>query len=159
MIKAGHSRESSIWTAAALARKTFFKIHPSGALPLWLAYPKTFRLKKYYDEHGEPVRTLQDNPRTIPNIAQATRLYKGFTGVAPRTLKKLTLPPMPKTALAIGRVLGIIYTVDATNEAFKHEFKSKARPLLIVSADGHQVFLRGGAFTFTKRGFVDKPGR
>ena len=96
------------------------------------------------------------NPRTLE---QAKRLYKGFTGTEPRTLKRITVPPLPTHALAIGKVLGIIYSVDATGEKFKHAFAASARPLLIVSADGRQVFISGGEYTFTSRGFVDKPRR
>lgn len=157
MIRAGHTRESSIWTAAARARKSFFKAHPAGALPLWLAWPKQFRLRKFYTEHGEPVTThpdLQENP---VSLEKAKRLYKGFTGAAARTVRKINLPPYPQTVLAIGKVFGIMYQVSQTGERFQHEFKGNAQPSLLISDDGHQVFLRGGAYTFTKRGFVDNP--
>lgn len=89
------------------------------------------------------------------SLARAKRLYQGFTGTAPKTLKRLPVPRLPGTALCIGKVFGILYQVDATGERLHHEFKGKARPLLLVSADGHQVFWLGGAYTFTKRGFVD----
>ena len=157
MMRAGHSRESSIWTAAALARKSYFRANPGGALPVWLAWPKSFRLRKFYDEHGEPVTKhpdLQDNP---VSLARAKRLYKGFTGAAARTVRKINLPPPPQTVLAIGKVFGIMYQVAETGERFRHEFQGKARPSLLVSDDGRQVILRGGAYTFTNRGFVDNP--
>jgi hypothetical protein len=99
----------------------------------------------------------QENP--APNarsLAQAKRLYKGFTGRSPRTLKQLAIPALPATGLAIGRVFGIMYDVAATGERFQHEFKGKSRPLLVVADDGKQVFLIGGSYTFTQRGFVDR---
>lgn len=144
--------------AASAARKSYFDRFPRGALPNWLAFPKTARMASHYDAGGRPL--LNSNPVARPSaasLAQAKRLYEGFTGVAPRTLRKINLPPLPETGLAIGKVFGIMYTVDATGERLHHEFKGKARPTLIAASDGTQVFLRGGAYTFTKRGFVDKP--
>jgi hypothetical protein len=90
------------------------------------------------------------------SLARAKRLYKGFTGHLPLTLKRLEVPALPATGLAIGRVFGIMYDVAATGERFQHEFKGKARPLLVVADDGKQVFLIGGSYTFTQRGFVDR---
>lgn len=156
--KSGVDRNNAIYTAASYARKCYFQQYPEGALPLWLAFPKSARLQNAYSLEGFP-RNVQDNPRpACPDsaaLAQAKRLYTGFTGKAPRTLKKLAIPPLPKAGLAIGRVFGIMYSVDATGERFRHEFKGSSRPTLIVGSDGKQVFLRGGAYTFTKRGFVD----
>lgn len=159
LLDAGHERNSAVMAAASMARKSFFKRFPRGALPNWLAYPKTNRLANHYTSSGAPV-TLRENPIDArPNesqLAKATALYEGFTGEAPRTLRKLTAPLPMKEGLAIGKVFGIMYSVDATGERFRHIFKQRAQPLLVVSPDGHQVILHGGAYTFTKRGFVDK---
>ncbi len=158
--RAGHSRDSAIFVAYAEARKCWFATHPGGHLLYELAWPKTARRRKDYDRDGRPLALesqlqTQRNPRGEPDIRQATGLYKGFTGKAPKVLKKINVPPLPETALAIGKVFGIMYSVDSTKERFHHEFKGKAQPLLVVAADGRQVFLLGGAYTFTKRGFVD----
>ena len=156
--RAGHSRDSAIFVAYAMARKSWFAAHPRGHLIYELAWPKSARRKQDYDRDGRPFTSeMQSNPRaTAPDTRKATALYRGFTGKAPKVLKKINVPPLPETALAIGKVFGIMYSVDATGERFHHEFVGKARPLLIVAADGRQVFLSGGAYTFTKRGFVDK---
>jgi len=218
--RAGHSRDSAIFIAYAMARKSWFATHPRGHLIYELAWPKSARRKQDYDKDGRPVATesalqsvrtnpvakgntqinrilesdatprikilrlqnlalrtyassprqkeviaaykaleaqIADNPRTAaPDVTRATALYRGFTGKAPKVLKKINVPPLPETALAIGKVFVIMYSVDATGERFHHEFVGKARPLLIVAADGRQVFLSGGAYTFTNRGFVDK---
>jgi hypothetical protein len=90
-----------------------------------------------------------------PEMAKAIQLYTDFTDKAPTHLKKIHVPPLPKAGLTIGKVFGIMYSVDATGERFHHEFKGKAQPLLVVAHDGRQVFLSGGAYTFTWRGFVD----
>lgn len=159
--RAGHSRDSAIFVAYAEARKCWFAAHPRGHLIYELAWPKSARKRGDYDRDGRPLALesqlqTQRNPRAeTPDTRKATALYRGFTGKAPKVLKKIDVPPLPETALAIGKVFGIMYSVDATGERFHHEFKGKARPLLIVAADGRQVFLSGGAYTFTKRGFVD----
>jgi len=156
--RSGVDRNTAIYTAACFARKCYFARFPHGALPQWLCFPKTARLSDLYDKQGKP-HIIESNPSEagLPPaaLAQAKRLYRGFTGKSPRTLKRTTIPAPPKVGLAIGKILGIIYSVDATNERFKHEFSSKARPTLIVGSDGKTVYLRGGAYTFTSRGFVD----
>ena len=107
-------------------------------------------------DHMDLERIAKRNPHpSPPDVSRAAALYRGFTGAEPKTLRRLEIPPLPKTGLAIGKIFGILYSVDATGERFHHEFKGKARPTLIVSDDGKQVVMRGGAYTFTKRGFVD----
>lgn len=161
MVAFGHERNSAIMAAASHARKCFFHRFPRGALPIWLAYPKIARTARYYDKGGRPLRALaqsvEANPVEAPDLRQATALYRGFTGKAPRALHKTAFNPAVRVGLAIGKVFGIMYSVDATNERFHHEFKGKARPTLIVASDGKSVYLRGGAYTFTKRGFTDSP--
>ena len=158
---ADHAR--AVYDAAAMYRKSWFSRYPQGALPLWACYPRDARTRERYAANGTPLH-IKQNPRrmdNMPSVAEfkeAEALYSGFTGKASRTLKKIELPPMPKVGLAIGKIFGILYSVDATGERFHHEFKGKARPTLIVSHDGKQVFMRGGAYTFTKRGFVDQGG-
>jgi hypothetical protein len=153
-----------------MARKAWFARYPQGHLPFELRYPKRATRKHEYDRQGRPIPDLVDqaraNPRSInrvsyggakaPDLTSAIRLYQGFTGKAPRTLKKIGIPSLPRAGLTIGKIFGIMYTVDATGERFHHEFKGKARPHLVVSSDGRQVFLSGGSYTFTQRGFVDR---
>lgn len=150
---------AAVYAAASAARKSYFKRFPKGALPMRLAFPKHHRLAQHYDSSGRPLLhqpPIRNNPSPEPRaLARAKALYKGFTGETPKTLKMLPVPALPKVGLAIGKIFGILYQVDATGERFHHEFKGKARPTLIVASDGKQVFMRGGAYTFTKRGFVD----
>jgi hypothetical protein len=167
LMREGSSRNAAIFIAACEARASWFSAHTKGFLPARLAFPKSARARSNYDRDGRPTKaaferdtaTISTNPRphsTASAIGRAAKLYTGFTGKAPKTLKRLSVPDAPKAALAIGKVFGIMYSVDATAERFHHEFKGKARPTLIVANDGKQVFLRGGAYTFTQRGFVDK---
>ena len=88
--------------------------------------------------------------------ARAAKLLRGFTGT--RTVKSRVArkPAIPDSVVEIGPILGIIYKIDNTGEKLHHAFASKAQPLLLVSHDGRQVFIVGGRFTFTDRGFVDR---
>ena len=146
----------------ANARVSYFHAKPRGVLPLRLAYPKHLRSRDDYNLEGRAYREFnapQENPkRAAPRaaeLAKARRLFAAFTGRAPQGVKQLKIRPFD-TGLAIGKVLGIIYSVEATGEKFRHTFKASSRPHLVISADGHQVIVCGGNFTFTERGFVDK---
>lgn len=170
-----------MYRALCAARASFFKDRPRDELPMNLALNHKYN-RLDYDVAGEPVyrptyadikgrggETLYSPGRyrvghsggaTAPpkrELEQAATLYQAFTDQAPGAVRKLDMPDMPHAALAVGRVFGIMYSVDATGERFQHEFKPHAQPLLLVAPDGRNVYLHGGAFTFTSRGFVDAP--
>jgi len=111
--------------------------------------------KKRVLRRGAVRRTPQAAAGADPSeIKKAIALFRGFTGHAPAEPKLVKIKPF-KLGLAIGRVAGVIYTVDATGERMRHEFKVGSRPHLIVSNDGKTALICGGRFRFTKRGFVD----
>ena len=177
----GHNRDAAMYGAMCAARASFFKAKPSGELPPRLALHQKYSPLDY-DADGQPVYRptyadvkgrggdTQYNPgryavghsggATRPprrELEQAATLYEAFTDQAPGAVRKLDVPDMPNAALAVGKVFGIMYSVDATGERFHHEFKPHAQPLLLVAPDGRNVYVHGGAFTFTSRGFVDAP--
>lgn len=90
-------------------------------------------------------------------LRKGAALYTKFTGHEDVDVVKATIRPMPKVAVEIGKVDGILYTTvrDGVTEKYIHKFKSRSRPLFAVSTDGKQLFLLGGAFTFGERGIVD----
>jgi hypothetical protein len=90
-------------------------------------------------------------------LRKAAALYTKFTGHKDVDVVKAKIAPMPKVAVEIGTVDGILYTTvrDGITEHYKHDFKKNSRPLFAVSPDGKQLFLLGGAFTFGERGIVD----
>lgn len=90
------------------------------------------------------------------NEARAAKLLRGFTGTRNVNSRVARKPVIPDSVVEIGNILAIVYEVDNTGEKLQHTFASKARPLLVVSHDGKQVFIVGGQFTFTSRGFVDR---
>jgi hypothetical protein len=94
-------------------------------------------------------------------IRRAAALYERFTGASVDAGKRVAFPGNPQVALAIGKVLGIMYetTRDGRREKYLHEFNAVSRPLFAVSYDGKQLYMIGGSYNFTERGIVDKRPR
>ena len=92
---------------------------------------------------------------------KAARLFKRFTGHDPVQVGKIAVPSMPSEGVAIGFILDIAYETvrNGKVERYRHTFSKHARPLLVVSPDGRQILMLGGAFRFTERGIVDSPKR
>lgn len=186
LINDGFSRSQSIVQAFNSARASYFKAHPQGALPEWLAYPKDRRLSRFYLPNGAPLKNAprahtETNPvreldidnaelSRIRNevqkqmtgqgraVRKAAALYTEFTGHDDPRLTKIAIPSIPQAALAIGEVDGIMYSTvrDGVPEKYVHKFKRSSRPLMISSPDGKQLYLIGGSYDFTERGIVDK---
>ena len=91
-------------------------------------------------------------------VNQAADLYQRFTGHEADEGAKIKVPPLPKVAVAIGDIDGVLYTTvrDGVVEKYIHKFAAKDKPLFAVSPDGKQLFMIGGNYTFTERGIVDK---
>lgn len=182
MQRHGIGRVLAIRSAFDKARQSFFKAHPKGALPEWLAYPRDRRIAKYYLDSGAPMRDVREtNPvrelgisdeerddiqrkvqkefsGTGADVRRAAKLYADFTGHDDVQVTKVVIPDMPHAALAIGKVDGILYSTvrDGVAEKYIHRFKSSSRPLFLASPDGKQLYLIGGSYNFTELGIVDK---
>lgn len=91
-------------------------------------------------------------------IEQAAKLFEDFTGHDASEVVPVKVRSLPKTALAVGMILGVIYETvrDGEKERYIHQFKARSRPLFAVSHDGKQLLLLGGAYDFTDRGIVDR---
>lgn len=91
-------------------------------------------------------------------VKQAARLYEDFTGEQAREIDLVGMPNFPDVGLVIGEITGIMYQTvrDGKLEDYIHEFKASSRPTFVVSHDGKQLLLLGGAYNFTARGIVDK---
>lgn len=60
----GDDARTALYKACCLARAKFFKAHPGGAIPEWLAFPKGRRLASHYAPNGAPMRAkLEENPK------------------------------------------------------------------------------------------------
>ncbi len=159
MVTAGYSKTSALAASFALARVSFFKRHPHGALPTWLAYPKGYRLRQHYDANGKPVQQtpFARNPAPRREIEQAAALFEAFTGKRADRMERIPLQPMPKAGLAFGELLEVGYISFRDGRPYRHTFrKVSSRPLLVASHDGKQVLMLGGAYAFTDRGIEDR---
>lgn len=159
----GTQRETAIAKAYNAARKAYFRRFPAGALPLWLAHPKTHRVAQYYAPNGAPIkRSILTNParetlnHSTKEIGAALRRYKGFTGRKPGPLVKLRIPAPFKIGVAFGTLVEVVYISERDGLHYRHTFRPKSRPLVVASSDGKQVQIVGGRFAFTDRGIVDK---
>ena len=173
MVASGHDRNEAVVAAANKARASYFNRYPQGAIPAWLAHPKNYRLRRYYDKHGRSLRSdpernssnitgkiLAKKEKIEHDIKRAKQLGFDFSGHNPKRLNKISIPNTPNVGLAIGQVLGIIYQTkrDGVLEKYIHRFTSKqSRPLLVTSPDGKQLLLVGGSYNFTDRGIVNVP--
>lgn len=166
--RAGYTREMAVAEAYCAGRRAFFKRHPGGLLPAWLAYPRGNRERAFYDRNGIPIRRtradkigkqeFRQNP-SPPNreIEQAARLFKRFTGRPADRIDKIPLQPLPKTGLAFGEMVEIGYISYRDGLPYRHSFRPlRSRPLLVSTHDGKQVLLIGGSYAFTERGIVNK---
>lgn len=152
----GVALASDIARVYALARKSYFRQHPHGLLPAWLAYPKGNRHRYHYDKQGRPV-VFRSNPAPRDEIEQAKRLYTDFTGKRANRVTPIPLRPMPKAGLAFGQLIEIGYISYRDGRPYRHTFrKVSSRPALVASHDGKQVFMLGGAYAFTERGIEDR---
>jgi hypothetical protein len=180
-----HTRESALAAAYAKARVSFFHKHPRGALPLWLSFPRKYRLRNHYDRNGRPItvnpiallaplkalshidtarslfrrnpRTQRRQPRNDAEIRAASKLFEDFAGKKATTVRAIELGKQPRTGLAFGELIEVGYKSFRDGRPYRHTFwPTKSRPLLVATHDGKQVLLLGGAYTFTERGIENK---
>lgn len=89
------------------------------------------------------------------SITQATRLFRAYFDRDPQgdEISRVAMRG-PDDALAIGPLYGLIYHSEIERKPFIHKFKASDRPLLLVSSDGRQIYVLGGGYRFTERGFI-----
>ena len=165
--RAGKAWASAVAIAYANGRVSFFRSHPRGALPEWLAYPKGYRLREHYDAHGKPAFAKQEyaeNPASEsraqhPNprkLAQAAALFEDFTGKRATRITKHSLPELPTEGLVFGRLVQVGYESARDGRLYRHTFRKRSQPLLVATPDGKTVYIVGGRYAFTDRGIEDK---
>lgn len=91
-------------------------------------------------------------------IALAAKTAKNFHGREPSEIRAVLMPKIPNAVACIGVVSVIQYVAerDGKTYEFRHAFKQHSRPHLCVTPDGKLVLMLGGAWVFTKDGFVDR---
>jgi len=120
----------------------------------------SLRGEKYQYALVPATRKVSKNPVPLSQhakVKQAIELFEDFTGHTPEYLDRVKLK-IPDVGLLIGDCDGILYTTvrDGKRESYVHRFRKNSRPRLIVTHDGKQLVLLGGAFQFTERGIEDR---
>lgn len=90
------------------------------------------------------------------SAARARALYKAFYKKEPPA-GAIVLVDMkrPVDAVVIGELDSVTYhRADQPNKKpYLHQFSKNRRPQLLVTSDGKQIFVLGGAFGFNAQGF------
>lgn len=91
-------------------------------------------------------------------IRQAAKLYGDFSGHESEIVGRVRAPKIPPVLVKVGQIDFIGYRTvrDGRKEKYIHKFAKGAKPMFCVSADGKQIFLLGGNYSFTEQGIVDK---
>lgn len=108
---------------------------------------------------GQSQRVVRERFKaTDPDVLAAADLYERFTGHKAEGVGTIPLPRMPRVGVLIGDIDGVLYTTvrDGKTEKYIHQFHRDDKPAFVVSPDGKQLFLIGGAYDFTERGIVDR---
>ena len=99
--------------------------------------------------------------RNPEGLDEAARKLEQFTGHEPGKVIKAHVSDA-RQGLVIGELDLIGYRVkrEGINGGrmvrYGHQFKKKARPLLAVTKDGHQLLIVGGRYEFTEAGIEDR---
>ena len=109
--------------------------------------------------HRDLLPAIKKNPtpgRIGRAYKRAVKLYQDFTGHDPKFLDEWSVS-VPEVAMQVGKITGIMYTtkMDGKEQEFLHEFSGRSRPILAASADGNQLLILGGNYSFTDRGIID----
>lgn len=83
----------------------------------------------------------------------AIELFKKFHHRAPKRGQIALLGMEPEEALLVGKFTRIAYCALDGKE-YIHTFNKRNRPHVFVSSDGRQIYILGGGYRFTERGFV-----
>lgn len=135
----GMPEDRAIASAFREARKWFERYNPGAGLLEYLREPGS----------RNPINS---------EMNQGINRYSRFMLRAPSRSRTLSVPALPKVALAIGELSALEYVSTRGGESvsYRHVFRKGSRPLLAASHDGKQLILLGGAYRFTNRGIVDR---
>jgi len=88
-------------------------------------------------------------------IARARALFKSFQKRDARANEIIAVGGLvvPAIALEVGTFQGIVYRSAGSGEEFLHDFGTQ-KPKVYVRFDGGQMYIVGGAYRFTDRGFI-----
>jgi hypothetical protein len=95
----------------------------------------------------------------MTRYTRAAKAFEDFTGRQAKTVAATPLPARDVVGWGMGPVVGIAYEAvrDGERTRYFHEFDKRARPDLVASENGRQLYLAGGNYTVTDRGIEDMP--
>jgi hypothetical protein len=102
------------------------------------------------------------NPKLARNVrsqlTNAVGLYQKFREAEPRYVDSVKINPLPRVAMEIGRLDGVLYTTTHAGKTTKyiHKFTGRSRPVLATDGKGRQLYILGGGYDFTEDGIVDR---
>lgn len=150
-VKRGMRQDRAIAASLRSARAAFRSRFPGKKLPAHLR-PQRVTVRK-----RNPIVPFVPRGTKHHRVEKAIDLFQKFRGERPEYLdsKKIQVDDV---GLLIGKVDGIAYetTYEGKAERYYHQFADNARPLLVSSHDGKQLYLIGGSYSFTQDGIVDK---
>lgn len=159
MLREQYPRTQAIAAALKTGRDSFFKKHPGGFPPMHLRTVAEKQRTGPASRRRNPVpASSRVTARQQVQIENAAQLYADFSGHEAEIIGTLDKPVMPDVLIGIGEIDGVMYSTvrDGKLEKYVHQFKKNSRPLFAVSHDGKQLYMLGGAYTFTERGIVDQ---
>lgn len=95
----------------------------------------------------------------MTRFRKAAQAFEAFSGHKARRVTATRLTDENVAGWRMGPVVGIAYEArrDGKTDRYFHEFAKSARPDLVSSDNGKQLFLTGGNYTVTERGIEDVP--
>lgn len=94
---------------------------------------------------------------TALQLAQAQRRFDEFHERPARSVNDIINIgglAVPTVGLAVGDFYAITYRAVGDGHLYTHKFGSTNRPLVYVNSDGRQIYILGGGYKFTARGFI-----
>lgn len=150
LMKEGYPQNQAVAIASESGRRAYLKRHPKG-FPPW-----------HLRTQAEKLRTGPASRNPAPRgvtINDAARLATRFHGRAPKDdeISTIKIPKLQKAATCIGDVFAIEYVAERDGKVnrFRHVFKTKSRPHLVINPDGKLALMLGGAWHFGDDGFED----
>lgn len=90
-------------------------------------------------------------------LLQARKRFRDFHERDPRGVNDIVNiggVSVPTLGLAVGDFYAITYRAVGDGHLYTHQFGSTNRPLVYVNSDGRQIYILGGGYKFTNRGFI-----
>lgn len=87
----------------------------------------------------------------------ACQLFEDFQDRKPRwdtEIVRVAGLTVPTVGIEVGRFSGIGYRKLGDGKLYYHDFSKSNLPRIFVNADGKQIYIVGGSYKLTDRGFI-----